>query len=365
MICRACEVQINEAAPFCPLCGADALLGEPWATTLGLAEGELPVQVPHAGKLSECSDEDLVLPILWDAFVIHCAEKRGLEMMLQAHETSWLGVRMQGRELRRQSAEVQALTEGAARRFRWLGSELMERCIEAGMTAAEFAERYPQAAWACLGEYACYGQAESQAAARDAFARRLPVLLARLGGEARESWTPEDEEYCVTFNSLLLRPFPGDGAVQMPGMENVDSGPDCWEGTLKVALSPAVWRFWDDFALAPSAWLLVYEQASLFGAPAWDAEGPGAALLDAVRFHAARLEKTHGVPVKWDTLQVAGLPAASLDFTHPWGERILVQRYVWVCAPQRVYLLRGLAPANAPEYVAAVRAAIADFEVAA
>ena len=70
MICRACEAQIDEAAPFCPLCGADALLGGPWATTLGLAEGELPVQVPHAGRLSECSDEDLVLPILWDAFVI-------------------------------------------------------------------------------------------------------------------------------------------------------------------------------------------------------------------------------------------------------------------------------------------------------
>jgi hypothetical protein len=364
MICRACEGETDEAAAFCPLCGADVLLGEPWATTLGLAEEELPVRVPHAGELSECSDEELVLPILWDAFVIHCAERRGLEMMLQAHETSWLGVRLQGRETRRQSDEVQALMEGAARRLRWLGSELMGRCIEADLTAAEFAERYPQAAWACLGEYACYGQVESPAAARDAFARRLPVLLARLGGETRQSWAPEDEEYRLTFNGLLLTPFPGDGAAQMPGMDNIGSGPDCWEGTLKVALSPAVWRFWDDFSLAPSAWLLVYEQASLFGAPAWDGQGPDAALLDAVRFHAARLEKTHGVAVKWDTLQVTGLPAASLDFTHPWGERILVQRYVWVCAPQRVYLLRGVVSANAPEYVAAVRAAIAGFEVA-
>ena len=365
MTCRGCENEIDDAAAFCPLCGADPLLGDPWPTTLGLpAEQPMP-RLPEADELEQWSDEELAVPALWYAYAIQAAESLGVEVYARESRMTWLGRRLRARQLRRRMDEAHELAASATCAFRAVGLEIMDRCRAAGMSPEDFIDRYPRLGWACFGEFVCYGHAVTAAELHDTFTRRIYLRIARLGGDLPRSWAPEDAAYRVAYNGLLLTPFPGDGAARMPGMENVLSGPDCLEGTLQVTLTPAAWRCWDDELLAPAAMVLVFEQANPLGEFAWDADGPSESLLDAARGQAARIEARHGVPVTWDTLRVTGLPAASCDFSLMWEEELLVQRYVWVYSPEHVYFLEGLAPAAAPEYVEAVRAAIAGFEVAA
>ena len=359
MICRACEGEIDEAAAFCPRCGADPLLGDPWPETLGL-DDERRAALPGLDELGDCPLDDLVLPVLLSAHALQACEGLAAGVAADARRGTWP---LRARRQRQAGADWQELEASVSPRvqlFQTLAFALLERCQEQ-MSQAEFEARYPQLAWACLHEYASYLDLRSEAEARDVFTRRTKLGLARWGVELTERWAPEDERFQLAYNALLLTPFPGDGVVQMPGMERMQSGPDCYEGILQVALTPALWRFWGDGALAPSALLLVYQQANPLGAVVWDEAGTSATLGEVAECQAARLEGIHGVEVERNILQLGGLPAVSCELRHPWEGGLLVQRYVWVYAGAQVYFLRGLTPAAAPEYVVAVHAAIAGF----
>jgi len=360
MTCRACEGQIDEAAAFCPLCGADLLLGEPWAATLEGEESGVP-GLPHDGRLEECSVDELSAFLLSAARDLQEIEAFGAALVLELERIGEAEPDSRAQELRAAFEETIARAEVLAYWFRLPVREVVER-FSSEMTRQEFSERHPQLAWAALREYACYVDLHSPAEAHDVYVRRVWHHLARRGRTQVATWAPDDKRFRLTFNALLLEALPGDGAVDMPGMELINSGPDCMEGMLQVTLTPAIWRYWHDTALAPPAHVFVYTQANPLGRPAWDADGPSPALVNVARAEAARLEENHGVEVTWSTLRVAQYPAVSWDFRHPWGMRLLVQRYVRVYTPERVFFLRGYAYAEAPEYVAAVREAIASFE---
>ena len=366
MTCRACDAQIDEAAPFCPLCGADPLLGEPWSTTLGLASDQCVPDMPCLDELEQWSDEALVLPTLWSAYLIQSAELRASGLHARANRMSWLGRRLRRRKLRRQAHEAYDVAAHASAAFRAIGLELMHRCRGAGMSPDDFIERYPQLGWACFREFVCYGYADTQAEIYDAFCRRIYLRIARLGGELPGSWAPEDATYRIAYNALLFAPAPGDGVSRMEGMESVESGPDSSEGTLQFALTPAAWRHWGDVVIAPSSMVLVFTQTNLAGAELWGDEGASETLRQEAQTHAAYLEEKYNTPVTWNAVQVAGRPAVTCDLSHIWYDgELLEQRYLWVYAPECVYFLRGWAPAAAPEYVRAVSDALEGFEVAA
>lgn len=367
MICRGvCQSEIDDAAPFCPICGADPLLGEPWAKTLGLDAGQDAPDMPEPEDLERWSSERLVLPILWSAYLVQSAEAHGVELWVRGNRMTWLGRRFRVRKLRREGSEAYEFVASAAAAFRALGSEAMSRCARAGGSPDDFAERYPQLAWACFREYACYGYADTQAELYDAFLRRINLRLARVGGDLTESWTPEDEAYRIRYNSLLFAPAPGDGVSRMEGMENVDSGPDSPDGMLQLALTPAAWRHWGDVVIAPSSMVLVFEQTSLLDVGLRETAGADEVLSNEARRRAATLEDKYDAPVTWQTLEVTNMPAVACDLQHEWHDGgLLMQRYLWVYAPECVYFLRGWAPAAAPEYVRAVSAALEGFEVAA
>jgi len=366
MYCRACENDIDDAAPFCPVCGADPLLGEPWATTLGLTSEQSAPDMPNPGDPQHWSDDDLVVPTLWSAYLVQSAELHAAMLYMRNNRMTWLGRRLRRRSLRRQWSEAYDLAASASDAFRALSLELMNRCAAVGMSPEDFIERYPQLGWACFREYICYGYADTAAELYDAFIRRTYLRIARLGGEMPDSWTPEDEAYRVAYNALLFAPAPGDGVSRMDGMENIESGLDSPEGTLQFALTPAAWRHWGDVVIAPSSMVLVFTQTNLTGADLWDSAGPSETLQQEARAHAANLEAKYDTPVAWEAVQVDGRPAVTCDLRHVWHDgELLVQRYLWVYAPDCIYFLRGWAPAAAPEYVDAVSAAIEGFEVAA
>jgi len=170
------------------LCGADPLLGEAWSTTLGLVSEQCAPAIPGLDELEQWSDEGLVLPVLWSAYLIQNAELRAAELYARVNGMTRLGRRLGKRKLQRHGDEAYELAASAIAAFKTLGVELMNRCAAAGMSPDDFVERYPQLGWACFREFVCYGYADTQAELYDAFCRRIYLRIARLGGELLGSW---------------------------------------------------------------------------------------------------------------------------------------------------------------------------------
>ena len=349
MICRACQGEIDESAAFCPLCGADPLLGDPWLETI---EAEGPQEpLSYAGQDAEGdSAEKLMLPVLRSAYAVYSAEAAGADILSGAMTSRPSGARVE-------LARLQGFATERIRELQ-LACQLLANQAMNEMTADEFNARYPQLAWLWQGEYAAYLDVGSQSEAEETFFGRIRTRMGRLGTFVPASWVTESGA-SINYNGLLFSPFPGDAAVYQRGMEDMDLGPEHWPGRMEVTLAPAAWRHWADFQMAPNALVLVYENKSTLGNDLWGAEGPREALLGFARAEAQRLEKRHGVEVAWQTRLVANLPLVQVDFQSSWVDTSLVQRYVWVYVGDNVVLLRAVADSTGSEYREAVMDAVA------
>jgi len=52
MNCQRCSIPVATTAPFCPVCGADPVIGADWLTTSALlVDPNGDVVLPHHGRL--------------------------------------------------------------------------------------------------------------------------------------------------------------------------------------------------------------------------------------------------------------------------------------------------------------------------
>jgi hypothetical protein len=355
MTCTACEREIDERAVFCPLCGADPMCGEPWVSTLGGANGEMGSLMPDFSQIRGMSPEELVLPILHRAYLLSQTENVLAAMSLALLGEDHASERITPRRVLRLMDYQFACAEMAARAL---------LSYYNANDAWFFGYDHPHVRWALekAGEFECYTHAHDSAQLRDLLQRRVRTKMARLGGVLPETWEPEDESFRITYNGLLLGPLPGDRAASMLGMENVETGPDCTSGELRLTLVPAVWRAWGDEALAAPAMTFVYEQSPQVGMDLRSDSRTREDQLESVaQEHADLLAEKWETDVTWETMTYPGSSTVECCLRHDWRDGEIVQRHRWLYLPGRTYFLRCFSPVDAPAYIDAVEGALDGF----
>lgn len=361
MICRTCQREIDEEAAFCPLCGADLVLGEPWETTLGIAVEDLGPLVPDPEQLEGMGYDELALPMLYRAHALSEAENVLASLCFTSLTDELVSEPPTTKRALRLMAVHFTVVERAAIAL-WLHVLAFLRAYSETNDLDDLWESHPQVAWAIFTEFGGYYDIQDTEGLRDVIRRRMGIKAARLGGSLQRSWEEEDSSFQISFNGLLLSPFPGDGAAFMPGMENVETGADTRSGELRLSLVPTVWRYWDDEQLALPAMAFVYEQSPYVGMDL-HSEAPARRdqLEEIAQEQRAFLAEKWEVEVDCTVETRPGLSLVECRLRNDFERGEIAQRHLWLYLPEHTFFLRCFGYLEAPEYINALEAALDGF----
>ena len=366
--CATCGADVDVRAPFCRVCGAEPLLGDPWPETVKLPrDAEGTATFPQGDELRAVTGEELLTALTLHAWYVTMSEETAVRLCVE--KVPRLNVIARRSHKRRTAAgleQTRDVLDGAVAALRATFEELLRRAGEdPGIeTPEDFVERFPLCDWV-NDEFLCYLQVGSAAEMGDVAQRRLALRLALHGVEQEEKWAPEGAAYELRFNGLLLTPAPPtaewvrDAADRLMGEGPVG-------GITEAVLLPAAWRRWNDDALAPASGVIVRVAqdelaAAGFEDPDWAGDRRGAC-----RSFAARLAELYEREVTLEPAEVGGRPAVRgtvlLDVGH---EEPVRCEHVFVHAGDHTYHVLGFAPLWAPEYADAVDGVVEGFAVAA
>ena len=339
--------------------------------------------------------DELANLVRFHAFGMYAAEGRLAGIATRGRGRFNPLARLRGdRRRAREIEEVVAVYQGLLQGFGGAFAALLERCQAEELPVEEFGLRFADLASYAWLDFRADADANTPATVREVLMRHVQGRLARLGADLPVSWEPQDEAFSLAFNGLVFEAVPATALrwVYWPlGSDDLLGGPDSPDGTLVVALVPTVWRHWFDLALAPGAFVFVYEQADpsagLDLAPDETAAGAAGAQLDRLcPGYAAAMRDRYCGPVDVRVTTVGGRPAvratawlkrgpdgpdgAAFDPETESDPELLkdaqVMEHVWVHLGTRIWHLQAWAPAWwAPQYLRTMREVIDSFECAA
>ena len=369
MNCQRCSKPISTTAPFCPVCGADPVIGADWLTTSALlvdANGE--VALPHRRPHDATSMFELVTELLYHATGIAAAEAMAAEAVVCRRQASESGAAGGDVADGRLDDTFERATEAAYARlaacrlgFLAVADPISDRLSVGNPPFDEFEREYSPAVWA-FTEYAAYLDLMSQPHLRDVFQRRTFVLLSRRGFTDETTFAAGDGSFALTYDRLALVPVPAGDGIARRWLTERHRGPEGSFGELALALVPSAWRSWFDQDLAPWAGLVVFVKPDPLAGiacddPDWEGERAGACA-----HYAAWLNEPGEKVEDVRPATICGLPAVRCQLTQvdDDGAGYLVD-HAWVKGPRHLYYVFTWARDQRHELVQAVHGAFAGF----
>jgi hypothetical protein len=87
MNCQRCTIPVPTTAPFCPVCGADPVIGADWlATSALLVDPQGHVVLPQSDRPDSASMFELVTELLYHATGIAAAEAMAAEAVARRQQ---------------------------------------------------------------------------------------------------------------------------------------------------------------------------------------------------------------------------------------------------------------------------------------
>ena len=369
MNCQRCSIPVATTAPFCPVCGADPVIGADWLTTSALlvdANGE--VALPHRRPHDSTSMFELVTELLYHATGIAAAEAMAAEAVARRRQAREPGAAGGDVADGRLDDTFERATEAAYARlaacrlgFLAVADPISDRLSVGNPPFDEFEREYSPAVWA-FTEYGAYLDLMSKPHLRDVFHRRTFVLLSRRGFTDETTFAAGDGSFALTYDRLALVPVPAGDGIARRWLTERHRGPEGSFGELALALVPSAWRSWLDQDLAPWAGLVVFVKPDPLAGiacddPDWEGERAGACA-----HYAAWLSEPGEKVEDVRPATICGLPAVRCQLTvcGEQGEEYLVD-HAWVRGAQHLYYVFAWAPDQRHELVRAVHGAFAGF----
>ena len=374
MNCQRCQLHVHMNAPFCPVCGADPVVGADWlATSYLLVDAAGQPVLPNGGRVEGAAFHELVTMLVHQATLIAAAEGASAEAVARwqrggESDPTTCGLRAREAAEQRRNEVFEAESGAAVARIaeclpqlHAVAESLRESVSEGEPPAEVFESQYAEATWV-FSEYCAYLGEPSEDELRDILRRRTMTLLSRRGLADFTTFAAPDGSFELTYDCVALVPLPDEATDARDWVRESFGGYEGSFGELALVLVPAAWRGWEDAAMAPWASLIVFVQADPLAGIAcedrdWEGDRAGACA-----HYGAWLSGSDETVAAVKPATISGLPAVRHQAFNLIGDQthVLVD-IAWVRGPQHTYNIVAWAPDQRHELMRAVHAAFAGF----